>query len=289
MNFYVPNICVILLFAIQLIAGCGARTKSAADVAGIFSGKTVSLGGLMLDVCQKIRSRSDLPNMSKASLSEAECADGGKGADQYKSVTDKFHFEGVERQVTNQSGKDVLHIKTRAKVWLNHNILNLALKLTQAFEKRKNGGADPFSKPAPTGGGGDKLANLLKTKVTELQKVEFNQAKKSFAGMINISGEGLVTINNDIAIVGQLFDDSVAVNIYSPAQVDFKKSLIRDVNAVAIVTPYDNDVYLDVTFEIDIHAIGLNHLLTSKIESALGSALKSILDSLLKIDESGGA
>ena len=271
--------------ALILFCGCGARTKSAADVSGIFSGNSISLNGLMTGLCQNLRNRADQPNMSKASLSDEECARSGNGADNYKTVTEKFYFEGLESQVNKESGKDVLHIKTRGKVWLNQNILNLALKLTKAFQARKNGGADPFSKPTPAGAGGDKLASLIKTKVTELKKIEFDQATKSFGGKINLTAEGLATLNNDIEIIGQIFAESIAINVNSSNQVDFKSSLIRDVNAVGIITPYANDVYLDVTFEINVHSIGLNNLLTSKIESALGGALKSILDSLLKIDE----
>jgi hypothetical protein len=223
--------------------------------------------------------------MSKASLSDEECARSGQGADNYKSVTDKFHFEGLESQVTKESGKDILHIKTRGKVWLNHNILNLALKLTNALQARRNGGADPFSKPAPSGAGGDKLANLIKTKVTELKKLEFDQTTKKFGGKINLTAEGLATLNNDIDIMGQIFEDSIAMNVNSSNQVDFKNSILRDVSAVGIITPYANDVYLDFTFEINVHSIGLNNVLTSKIEAALGSSLKGILDSLLKINE----
>jgi hypothetical protein len=265
------------------LSACGAPTKSASDVAGIFSSDAVALPGLMLEICQNLRVRPDAPNMDGASLSDTECSDAGHGADNYKTVTDKFKFAGLESQISSQSGNDVLHIKTRSKVWLNSGILDLALKLSNALKNRDTGGADPFVNPSPAGGGGDKLANLLKTKVREVEKFSFDQAKKSFAGTINIHGSGLVTIDNDIAITGKIFENAIALNLRSPSQVRFETSLLRNVNAIGIIVPYADDVYVDLTFEIDIHAIGLKNTLTSKIESALGSAMKSGLDSLLKL------
>lgn len=222
--------------------------------------------------------------MDGASLADAECASAGQDADNYKTVTGKFRFEGLESQVSAQSGHDVVHIKTRSKVWLNDNILDLALKLTNAFKNRANGGPDVFTNPSPANSGGDKLSNLLTTKVREVEKVTFDQAKKSFFGKINIAGTGLVTIDNDIVIAGQIFDNSIAINLRSPTPVNFEASLIRGVTAVGLMIPYANDVYVDLTFEIDIHAIGLKNTLTSKIESALGSSMKQMLDSLLKLD-----
>jgi hypothetical protein len=222
--------------------------------------------------------------MSKASLSETECADAGKNADNYKAVKKAFNFEGLTNEVNKVSGKDVLHIRTRAKVWLNSSILDLALKLTKALKARENGGEDIFAKP-PQGGAGDGLDNLLKIAIKELQKVEFNQADRSFAGKVNISASGLAKLNNDIEVAGRLLANSVAVNVNSTASADFKDSLVKDVNVTGIITPYAGDVYVDIVFEVNIHSIGLNNFLFDKINSALGSSMKTILDTLLKLEK----
>ena len=190
-------IIVFIFLAISSLVGCGARNKTANDVANIFSAKSNSLDFRFVDLCQQIRSRTEIPNMSKASLTDEECADAGKQADNYRTVEKQFNFQGLESQVSKVNGKDVLNVKTRAKVWLNSNIINIAIKLAKALQKRGEGAGDIFSKPDPSGGG-DKLANLLKVSVTELKKIEFNQAEKSFGGRINISAEGIAKLKNDI-------------------------------------------------------------------------------------------
>jgi hypothetical protein len=273
------------IFCGLILSSCGARTKSASDVSGIFKNQdALSLGTSFSTLCDNVRSRTEAPNMSKASLSETECADAGKNADNYKAVKKAFNFEGLTNEVNKVSGKDVLHIRTRAKVWLNSSILDLALKLTKALKARENGGEDIFAKP-PQGGAGDGLDNLLKIAIKELQKVEFNQADRSFAGKVNISASGLAKLNNDIEVAGRLLANSVAVNVNSTASADFKDSLVKDVNVTGIITPYAGDVYVDIVFEVNIHSIGLNNFLFDKINSALGSSMKTILDTLLKLEK----
>jgi hypothetical protein len=275
----------IIIFTIgsALLAGCGARTKTASQVGSIFSTGSNALSTRLVDLCQSIRSRSEKPNMSGASMTDQECADAGLNADNYRSVKEKFSFVGLDNEISKVDGKDVLTIKTRAKIWLNSNIINMAVKLTNALQKRAEGGDDIFGKPDPAGGG-DKLANLLKISVKELKKIEFNVAEKSFAGRLNISGEGIAKLNNDIDIDGTLFSDSVAVNVSTPSQTAFKDSILRDVNALAIVTPFAGDIYVDIRFEVNMHSVGLGSAIKTNLESALGSALKKGLDSLLKIE-----
>jgi hypothetical protein len=278
------NFAAILALSAGTLTTCGARTKSASDVSKIFSKDNQSLGVLLTTLCQNIRVRSEAPNMDKAALTDDECARAGMGSDNYKKVEKSFNFEKLTTEsVKGADGNNVLHIRTRAKVWLNRNLLDLALRLTKALQARQNGGEDIFSKPDPAGNA-DGLANLMKVKVTELQKIEFDVAKRSFAGKINIAGEGIAKLNNDIAIVGQLFSDSIGININTSKEAAFSDSLLKSVNAIGIITPYANDVYVDIMFDMNIHSIGLESTVTDKINSALGSSLKKILDTLLKLE-----
>jgi hypothetical protein len=102
---------------------------------------------------------------------------------------------------------------------------------------------------------------------------------------VNISASGLAKLNNDIEVAGRLLANSVAVNVNSTASADFKDSLVKDVNVTGIITPYAGDVYVDIVFEVNIHSIGLNNFLFDKINSALGSSMKTILDTLLKLEK----
>lgn len=284
MKIHVATLNIVVCYlSMTCVMACGARTKSANEVANIFSAKSNSLDYRFVELCQQIRSRTEIPNMSKASLTDEECATAGKEADNYRTVEKKFNFQGLESQISKVDGKDVLNIKTRAKIWLNSNIINLAVKLSKALQQRAAGGGDVFGKPDPAGGG-DKLSNLIKVSVTELKKIEFNVAEKSFAGRINIAAEGIAKLKNDIDINGKLFSDSVALNIASVGSAEFKDSILRDISALAIVTPFANDIYVDITFDLNIHSVGLASVITTNLQSALGSALKKGLDSLLKIE-----
>jgi hypothetical protein len=269
--------------ALLLLSSCGARLKTASEVSGIFSKQdSMALGSVVTDLCQKVRAREQAPNMSKASLNDTECARAGENADNYKTVEKAFFFEGLTSEINKESGKDVLRLRARAKVWLNQNILDLALKLTKALKERTEGGGDIFAQPATTEGGGG-LENLIKITTKELQRVEFKQSDRSFKGALNISGSGLVTINNDIEIIGQIFSDSIAVNINSTKSQEFKESILKDANIIALIKPYAGDVYVDIVFDVNIHSVGFQGLITDKINTALGSSLKTALDSLLKI------
>jgi len=275
---------VFLALSAGILSHCGARTKSASDVSKIFSKDNQSLGFLLTGLCQKMRARTEAPNMEKAALNDAECSGAGQGSDNYKKVEKSFNFEKLATEtIKGSDGNDILHVRTRGKVWLNRNLLDLALRITKAFQARQNGGEDIFAKPDPAGNG-DGLANLMKVKTTELQRIEFDVAKRTFAGKINITGEGITKLNNDIAIVGQLFSDSIGININTTKEAAFSESLVKNVNAIGIVTPYANDVYVDITFDMSIHSIGLQSTVSDKINSALGSSLKKILDTLLKLE-----
>ncbi len=283
MNKFFKKPSNLAVIAVALVSACGARTKTASDVSGMFKDRqSFALGGVFSEFCQKVRARDQAPNMLKAKMDDKECARAGENADNYKTVKKEFYFEGLTSEINKASGKDVLHLRTRAKVWLNQNILDLAVKLTKALKARNEGGADIFAQPSSSTNG-DGLVNLIKITTKELKKVEFNQAERSFGGAINIAGSGIVTINNDIEIIGQLFSDAIAININSTNSADFKDSILKDVSVIALIKPYANDVYVDIVFDVNIHSIGFQDLLTDKISSALGSSMKSALDVLLKL------
>lgn len=272
-----------LTLGLAITSSCGARLKTASEVSGMFQNQDAhSIGALLTDLCKTMRARKDLPNMTRASLTDNECGQAGRNADNYRSVKKAFTFEGLTNEVIKADGKDVMFIRTRAKVWLNHSILDLALKLTKALKNRENGGEDIFSKPADPANS-DGLEKLMKVTTKELKKTEFNQTTRTFSGSLNISGSGLANLNNDIEINGQIFADSIGININSTRPAKFEDSLIKDVSAIGIVTPYASDVYVDIVFEVNIHSIGLNNVLFEKINSALGSSLKTVLDTLLKL------
>lgn len=261
---------------------CGAPTKTASDVSGIFRNQeAIALSGIITNLCQNIRARTSAPSMARVSLTDEECAQAGKNADNYRLVEKSFYFEGLTNDVDKISGQDVLKLRARAKVWLNQNILDLAVKLSKALKEREAGGHDLFAKP-PTGGN-DSLEKLIKLSTKELKKVEINQQDRSFSGALNISGSGIVSLNNDIEIHGQILSDAIAVSVNSMKSADFKDSILKDVDVLVLVKPYAKDVYVDIVFQVNIHSIGLNSTLSDKIYSALGSGLKTALDALLKL------
>lgn len=271
-----------ILLASAATQSCGAPTKTASDVSGIFRNQeAIALSGIMTNLCQNIRARTSAPSMARINLTDEECAQAGKNADNYRLVEKSFYFEGLTNDVDKISGQDVLKLRARAKVWLNQNILDLAVKLSKALKERGAGGQDLFA--MPSAGANNSLEKLIKLSTKELKKVEINQSDRSFAGALNISGSGIVSLNNDIEIHGQIFSDAIAVSVNSMKSADFKDSILKDVDVLVLVKPYAKDVYVDIVFQVNIHSIGLNSTLSDKINSALGSGLKTALDALLKL------
>lgn len=271
-----------LLLAAATAQSCGARTKTASDVSGIFRNQeAIALSGIITNLCQNIRARTSAPSMARINLTDDECAQAGKNADNYRLVAKSFYFEGLTNDVDKISGQEVLKLRARAKVWLNQNILDLAVKLSKALKERGAGGQDLFA--MPPSGSNNSLEKLIKLSTKELKKVEINQSDRSFAGALNISGSGIVSLNNDIEIHGQIFSDAIAVSVNSLKSAEFKDSILKDVDVLVLIKPYAKDVYVDIVFQVNIHSIGLNSTLSDKIYTALGSGLKTALDALLKL------
>ena len=277
--------CALLFFV--AFTSCGARTKSAGDVASMFSGAPQKVGSNVMTLCDTLRQRTAVPNMNLVSLSAQECSDAGEHADEYEKVTDGFSFSNLDQstsQPKTASGDSVLHVKTRAKIWLNKTILDLASKLSTAMQKKADGKGDLFSGLDPSGSGrADPLAKLIKVSIKELSPFTFDLSSRSFRSELNITGSGVVNIANDIAISGQIIDQAIAISASTTHDSEYAKSLLKNFSALVMVVPFAGDIYVDVVIDVSFYSIGVDGALTSKLGTSLGGALKAGLDGLMVV------
>jgi hypothetical protein len=272
-----------------VISGCGAPTKSASDVGSLFTGANITVGKVVLGICETLHSREAAPSFSEFSLSNAECKSAGESSVNYSDLKSGFNFsyeKGTKNGPANTTAKDpATTLRSRSQVWLGQPILNLIPKLSSALKERQAGGNDIFQKDASKLGTGRGLENLVKPTVKELEKIKFDTKSMTFKGKINIKVDGLVSVDNDILIEGKIFSDSVVVEISTTQDKEFKESLLKQFNAMILIVPHANDVYVDLNIDLVAYSIGLDSFLKEKLNTALGSSLKSALDGLLKLED----
>ena len=58
---------------------------------------------------------------------------------------------------------------------------------------------------------------------------------------------------------------------------------IQSFDVVFLVIPYANDVYLDMAVNLNIYNIGLNGPIDKNINSIFGTALKTLMDTIIKV------
>ena len=294
-----------LLIAI-LPAGCGAPTKPAASVASLFL-VTESLQNILSHACDALMERMEAPSIQGLKLDLQGCQRAGQAALNYAEV-DSFAFVNVDGSAlgTNNSANLKLktHLllateaeggaspavpnnnpavssrKTRAQIWLNKSLLDLAGTLTRFMKDKQDFGSGVVQLPDSAG---KNLANLAKTTITILKKPEFNVSEISFSAQVEVKVSGIVKASQSLQIDGKLLGDSIAIVIRTINPEAFSESIIREIEFVVFVTPYANDVYVDLYSGMDFYNIGLQSVLDKQLNSFLSTGLKSLLDSLMVV------
>ena len=292
-----------LLIAI-LPVGCGAPTKPASSVASLFLAAD-SLQNILSNACDKLMARIEAPTAKGLKLNLQGCQRAGLAALNYAEA-DSFAFVNIDGSEvdTNSSanlnlkrdfllapesgGKasssesttepPVANRKTRAQIWLNKSLLDLAGTLTSFMKDKQNFEHGVVKLPDSTS---KNFANLAKTNINIVKKPELDIADLSFSAQIEIDVSGIVKASQILQIDGKLLDNSIAIVIRTLDPVAYSDSIIRSLEFVVFVTPYANDVYIDLYSSVDFYNIGLKSVLDKQLNAFLSTGLKNILDSLM--------
>lgn len=280
----VRNITILTLGACGL-AACGAPTKSAGDVAGIFSGESASLDDKTQKLCDALNARTESPSVKDLSMSLGSCGNAGTSALNYgligtENYPDGFHFVDVAGG-GGESGKDLIRKTMRGQVWLNKSLLGFAQAV--ASKMKSNEGLETGELNLPDSSGGRDMTGLVTPKLTVLEKPKFDLESLAFAMKINLKISGIVNADHDIAIDGRLIDDAIAVTVRTTADKTYKESIAKKFTAALLIVPYASDVYVDIFADIEVHNPGFAAAVEDNVTKFLGSGLKSAMDSLISL------
>lgn len=275
----------ILVPALAGIVACGAPTKSAGDVAGLFSTSTASLQEKVDNLCEELRTRSEPPTVQGLNIKLDSCDAAGTAALDYRKIgtaedyPDGFYFtEGSKKADTE---KEILHKSMRGQVWLNKSLLGLAQAVASKMKANEGLGDGELAIPDSAEGGG--VSGLATPKITILEKPTFSVDDLKFDMKINLNITGIIEADHDIQISGQMINNSFAVTVATTKDQPYEKSLIRSFNVVMFIIPHAQDVYLDLFADLYIHKPGLDAAVEDNVNKFLGTGLKSAIDSLMTL------
>jgi len=266
-----------ILMPVLMALGCGAPTKSAGDVANLFTGSGDSLGDKMSLVCADLRNRDASPNLNGMTLPDEDCRAAGRAAQNYRELT-TFKFANVSTQsLEGARDEKTVKISTRGQVWLNKSLVGLAGAFAKSLQNNA-GNSGAINLPGSAFGG-----DLVKPTIELMEKISFNQAEKDFSGAMRFRLDGAITVDNEIKIGGKIFEDAIAARIDSTADREFKDSLLKNIQAVVVIVPYAGDVYVDFVLQLEVHSIGTDAVIAGALQEALSGGMKAMLDGMLNL------
>jgi len=172
-------------------------------------------------------------------------------------------------------------VQTRGQVWLNRPMLQVAQKLVSAARRAQETG-DSVLLPNMNASAAE--SDVVHLSFKEIKKTEIDPTGKHISAVIELKGRGAVTIDNVIATEGRVFDESMAFEINTREDRPFEQSIFQRMNAVVLVIPDGNDVYVDMVLDLYIHSLGMDRLLTEQISQTLSTGVKATLEALTKLE-----
>ena|GEM_PF-1355928 len=273
--------------ALALPFGCGAPTRKPSDVGDMFLLEPEKLREVAGRLCDALGASTEAPSLRSVKLSASDCrAVDQKAQDLSKTKEldfvkiDQKHMQVIDgNQVTDPNG--LLYVQTRGQVWLNRSMMHLAQKLIHAIRDAEQNGTSAI---LPNLNASASESDVVRLEFKELKKTTLDQTGTRLSSAVELTGRGAVTINNVITTEGRIFDDSIALEINTREDAPFEKSLVQRLNAVVMIIPYNNDVYVDIVIELRLHSLGVDKLVSGQVTSALSAGVKAGLDALIKLD-----
>lgn len=259
------------------LAGCGAPTKGANEVGAAFKGSQ-DLKGKMVKLCAELGSPQGVKDMGKLLPDAAACASAGSQA-QNAAQMRSFQFSEWQSESVSEGGEKIQRVRLRAQVWLNQDLANLVGSLSKAL-RLDEATASPTPSPAATPAAGQAreiLGGLARVILTEKVPMKYLQGNTTFSGDIRFKMEGLVNLENDLAVRGQVRDNAFVFNMRCQGDAaPFERTLLRKIDGTVFLVPYASDIYLDATFSFDMYSLGLDSMARAVLEFGLGTALNSL-------------
>lgn len=273
-----------LLVAVAIPFGCGAPTKKASDVVGMFQREPQKIREVASGLCEQLADATEAPSLRLVKLTLAQCmAVDEKPQELSQSKELEFVKIDQKRFVSEQSNdpNPVLYVQTRGQVWLNHSMLRLTQKLIRAIRDAEANGTSAI---LPNMNASAAESDILRLSFTEIQKTTLDDSGTRLNSSIELNGRGAVTIQNVFVTEGRIFNDSIALEVNTREDSPFEKSLLKRMNAVVLIIPFGDDVYVDMVVDLHINSFGADRLVAEQVTYALAVGIKAGLDALIKLD-----
>lgn len=275
-------------FALLVVAaipfGCGAPTKKASDVVGMFQREPQKLREVASGLCEQLANATEAPSLRSVKLTSAQCMAVDEKP-QELSQSKELEFVKIDQKklVSEQSNdpNPVLYVQTRGQVWLNHSMLGLTQKLIRAIRDAEANGTSAI---LPNMNASAAESDILRLAFTEIQKTTLDDSGTRLNSAIELNGRGAVTIQNVFVTEGRIFNDSIALEVNTREDSPFEKSLLKRMNAVVLIIPFGEDVYVDMVVDLHINSFGADRLVAEQVTYALAVGIKAGLDALIKLD-----
>lgn len=275
------------LIAVALPLGCGAPARKPSDVGDMFMREPAKLQEVATRLCDALAASTESPSLRSVKLSASNC----RAVDQKTqelSKTKELDFVKIDQRrmqtIEGNRASDpngVLFVQTRGQVWLNHSMIRLAQKLVHAIRDAEENGTSAI---LPNLNASAREGDVVRLEFKELKKTTLDASGTRLSSAVELTGRGAVSLNNVITTEGRIFDDSIALEINTREDAPFETSLLQRLNAVVLIIPYGNDVYVDMVIELRLHSIGVDKLVSEQVTAALSTGVKAGLDALIKLD-----
>ncbi len=273
-----------LLLAAAIPFGCGAPTKKASDVVGMFQREPQKLREVASGLCEQLADATEAPSLRSVKLTLAQCMAVDEKP-QELSQSKELEFVKIDQKklVSEQSNDSnpVLYVQTRGQVWLNHSMLGLTQKLIRAIRNAEVNGTSAI---LPHMNASAAESDILRLGFTEIKKTTIDESGTRLNSAIELNGRGAVTIQNVFVTEGRIFNDSIALEVNTREDSPFEKSLLKRMNAVVLIIPFGEDVYVDMVVDLHINSFGADRLVAEQVTYALAVGIKAGLDALIKLD-----
>ena len=289
------------LFTGVALSFCGAPSKSASDVADIFK-QDESLGAKVFTLCAGLSNREQPPNLKNPDhITEDECKGAGRDAQHMNNLISKkdqqLNFIGFSTESIS-GDKPAFKVRTRMELWLNKSIVGVVTLFSSSMQGMAGTSTAPgaeidlFGSPSTTttSSGNETGIEDVKNvgvypKAIFRESPVFNKETGEFHLAVNISTTGQIVIDNDFYVDGGFYDGAIAVSVETREDQIFEKSLIRSIKALAVIMPYDSDIYIDVSISMTLNSIGVDPIYDTQIRLILGSIANIVVNKLKEMEK----
>lgn len=288
---------VILFVTAFLVSSCGAPTRRPADVAGMFKREAELLRDVAARLCRQLAASAEAPSLSTVKLTASQCAgvdehsqEFSKGG-QLKFVQIKTDQMILDPDTPSNLNSDLaggspserlLYVQTRGQLWLNKSMMQLAQKLMNNLGAPQTAGTSSLLQAINEAAATDPF---VKMSFREVDAASVDIEAKKFTSRIEVSGSGLAKTRNVLVSKGMIYNDAIAVEIASEGAPSFEESLLNRMNAIVMIVPFGNDVYVDMTIDLRIHSLGVDRLVAEQLSASLGTSIRATLDAVMNLGD----